>query len=46
MTDDALAPFPFFVYVGVQIPAIVWDQTRARVLTMDYEEGVCATDVS
>lgn len=28
-----------------QIPAIVWPQTRARVLTMDFEEGVCATDV-
>lgn len=23
----------------------MWPQTRARVLTMDFEEGVCATDV-
>lgn len=28
-----------------QVPEIVWAQTRPRVLTMAFEEGVCATDV-
>ncbi|GAB5035185.1 abc1 protein at2g40090-like [Nannochloropsis oceanica] len=30
----------------VVIPAVVWEQTKPRVLTMAFEEGVCATDVT
>lgn len=28
-----------------QIPRVLWEHTSARVLTMEFEEGACATDV-